>query len=277
MTVRVDVLGRTSEVAGAILSVILGLLLLSAVVLGPLVTGRVRFHMSAEALVQYVGGEVVTVVVSGVVLVTAAGWWLGAQWAPALAGGAAAYVVYTFATVVGGQEYERYPGNVEKAFLLYAAVTAVGVALLVTSYRVLAAGAARPGPRHLTGWVLLTIAAVVALLWLGQLAGFYRDGPTPEYRTATSLFWLIKYLDLGIVIPLTVITGLLQRVPSAGTDAAAVTVLGFLSWLLAALFVMALEMIRRDVPGSSWALAVGAFVLLAPTAYLWARWLSASD
>ncbi|WP_193604837.1 hypothetical protein [Nocardioides dongkuii] len=276
--VTVETVGRTPETAaGAVLSLVLGFLLLSATVLGPLFMDRIRFHMSSDALVQYVGGEVVTAIVAVLLMVSAPAWWLGQQWPSAVAAGAAAYVVYTIATVVAGQEYSRYSGNAEKAFLLYAAITAAGVALLVISFRTLIDIGDLSGPRQGTGWVLVAIGAIVALLWLGQVAGFYRTGPTQEYQTATSLFWLIKYLDLGFVIPLTLITGLLQRTPSPGTDAAAVTMLGFLSLLLAALLFMALEMLRRETPGASWALAFGVMLLLAPSAAVWTRWLISRD
>jgi hypothetical protein len=276
--VDMDTVGRAPQsAAAAVLSLVLGLLLVTATVLGPLVGDRIRFHMSSDALVQYVGGEVVTAIVAVVFIASAPAWWLGQQWPSGVAVGATAYIVYTFATVVAGQEYDRYPGNVEKAFLLYAAITAAGVALLVISFRTLVAAGTLDGPRHLTGWVLIAIGAIVALLWLGQLAGFYRTGPTPEYETATSLFWLIKYLDLGLVIPLAVITGLLQRTSSPGTDAAAVTMLGFLTFLLAALLFMAVEMLRRGTPGASWALAIGVLVLLAPSALVWGRWLMSRD
>ncbi len=276
--VNLATVGRTPEtVSGALLSMVLGLLLLTATVLGPLITDRIRFHMSSDALVQFVGGEVVTAIVAVVLVASAPAWLLGHQWPAAVAVGAAAYIVYTFVTVVAGQEYHRYPGNVEKAFLLYAAITAAGVALLVISFRALATAGNLSGPRQVSGWVLIGIGAVVALLWLGQLAGFYRTGPTQEYETATSLFWLIKYLDLGLVIPLAVFTGLLQRTPSPGTDAAAVAMFGFLSLLLAALFFMALEMLRRGTPGASWVLAIGVVVLLVPSAVVWVRWLVRSD
>lgn len=273
MLMGVGTVGRTSDAAGTALSVILGLALLTAVILGPLVTDRVRFRMSSDALVQYVGAEIVTVIVAVLLLVSAPGWWAGWRWVPAVAAGAAAYVIYTFATVVGGQEYTRYRGNVENAFLLYVAITALAVTLLVTSFRVLVSAGNVEGPRNATGWVLIAIGAVVALLWLGQLAGFYRTGPTEEYQSATALFWLIKYLDLGVVIPLAIITGVLQWSPSPGTDAAAVTILGFLTWLMLALVFMAIEMLRRDTPGASWVLAIGALVVLVPPAVLWSRWL----
>lgn len=51
------------------------------------------------------------------------------------------------------------------------------------------------------------------------------------------------------------------------------TLLGFLSLLLAALLFMAPEMLRRGTPGASWALAIGVVVLLVPSAVLWTRWL----
>lgn len=117
----------------------------------------------------------------------------------------------------------------------------------------------------------------MALLWLGQLAGFYRNGPTPEYESATALFWLIKYLDLGVIIPLAVITRLLQRSPSPGSDFAAVAMLGFMTWLFAALLFMAVEVVRRGTAGASWALVIGVLVLMVPTAAVWARWLIRSN
>src|SRR6476469_9782947 len=106
---------RSWRVAGRVLSGTLGVLLLVAAVLGPLVTDRVRFHMSSDALVQYVGGEIVTIIVAVVLVVSVPGWWAGWRWVPAVAAGASAYVVYTFATVVAGQEYTRYSGNAENA------------------------------------------------------------------------------------------------------------------------------------------------------------------
>ena len=263
---------RTPEVLAASLSAVLGVLLLSAAALGPLMTGRIRFHMSADAVVQYVGGEIVTVLGAVLLLASVPMWSAARPAVPGLVGGLCAYVVYTFVTVVAGQEFDRYEGNAEKAFLLYAAITAVAVVLVVTCLRMLTS-ADVVGPRQATAWLLLALAVVIALLRLGQLAGLYRNGPSPEYETATSLFWLIKYLDLAIVIPLIVLVALRQHAPSAGSDAAAVVVLGFVSCLFLALFCMALEMLRRHSPGASGALAIGALVLLVPSAVLWVRWL----
>ncbi len=266
---------RSTEVTGGVLSSILGVLLLVAGLLGPLVTGRIRFHMSDDALVQYVGGELVTVLLAVVLLASAPFWFSGCPWAPALTSGASAYVIYTFVTVVVGQEYGSYRGNAEVAFLLYSAVTACAVLLLLTSARVLVALDPVPDLPHRAARALLVGAGVLfALTWLAQLAGYYRSGPTEEYLAATALFWVIKYLDLGIVIPLLIVTGVAQGHPTRATDAAALTALGFMTWLLAAIALMAAAMIREDAAGASWMVVVAFAALLVPTALVWLRWIT---
>jgi len=266
---------RSTEVAGGVLSCVLGLLLVVAGVLGPVGTGLIRFHMSDDALVQYVGGELVTLALALVLLVCAPFWLSGRRWAPALTAGASAYVIYTFVTVVMGQEYGSYPGNAESAFLLYSAITACAVLLLLASARVSSALGPLPDPPHRAATVLLVGAGVLfALVWLAQLAGFYRSGPSDEYLTATALFWVIKYLDLGIVIPLLVVTGFAQRHPTPVTDSAALTALGFMTWLLAAIVLMAAEMVRQNAAGASWVIVVVFAVLLVPTAAVWLRWMA---
>ncbi|WP_435198449.1 hypothetical protein [Janibacter sp. GS2] len=267
-------MARTTELTGGVLCVVVGLLLAVATVIGPLVAGRVRFHMSADALVQYVGGELVTSSLAVLFLACTPFWWAGRDWAPALTAGASAYVIYTFFTVVMGQEYGKYPGNAETAFLLYTAITASALLLLVFSVRALSALPPMPSaPRQATLAVVIALGVLFALLWMAQLAGFYRTGPTEEYTTATALFWVIKYLDLGIVIPLLIITGLAQRNPSAVSDVAAITALGFMTWLLTAILVMAAAMIRHQSVGASWVLVVAFAALLVPTALVWIRWM----
>lgn len=253
------------------------MLLAVATVLGPLVAGRVRFHMSDDALVQYVGGELVTSSLALLFVVCAPFWISGRAWAPAFTAGASAYVIYTFVTVVMGQEYARYPGNAETAFLLYTAITACAVLLLLFSARAVLVLAPSPDVPHRAALALLVgSGALFALLWIGQLAGFYRGGPTDEYPSATALFWVIKYLDLGIIIPLLIVTGLAQRHPTAVSDATAIIALGFMTWLLTAIFLMAGAMVRDQAAGASWVLVVAFAVLLVPTVLVWVRWMIAS-
>ncbi|AXH95484.1 hypothetical protein [Ornithinimicrobium avium] len=267
-------IARATELGGAVLCTVVGVLLLVATVLGPLVTGRVRFHMSEDALVQYVGGDLVTSSLALLFLVAAPFWSSGRAWAPALTAGGSAYVIYTFVTVVMGQEYAKYQGNAETAFLLYTAITAGSVLLLVFSVRACLALPPLPEvPRQGALALLIGLAVLFGLMWVAQLAGFYRTGPTDEYASATTLFWVIKYLDLGIIIPLLIITGLAQRHPTAVSNVAAITALGFMTWLLTAILLMSVAMLRQQAAGASWVLVVAFTVLLVPTVFVWVRWM----
>lgn len=201
----------------AYLSFFLALGIVVAALLGPLVTDTIRFHLPDALVVQYEGGEVVTLFVAAPLLV-AAGWlWLhGARLAPALAFGPAAYVVYTFVTAIVGQEYGRYPGNAERAFLLYAALIAMGAAVAIVAVSdLLQQPAPTPsdGSRRVTAGIFLVIGAFFALAWIGQVVQVYQGQESTEYEQGPALFWLIKMLDLGFLVPaLTAIgVGLLRR------------------------------------------------------------------
>ncbi len=116
----------------AYLSLLLALGITLAAILGPLVTDTIRFHLPDSLVVQYEGGEVVTLVVVVPMLLLAAVRWLRQDpLAAPLAFGPAAYAVYTFVTAIVGQEYGRYPGNAERAFFLYAALIALGAAVAI--------------------------------------------------------------------------------------------------------------------------------------------------
>lgn len=139
-------------------------------------------------------------------LLIAAGWlWLrGDRVAPALAFGPAAYTVYTFVTAIVGQEYRRYDGNGEKAFLLYVALIAVGSAVAVIAVSQLLQQPTPMPPDRLrmaTAAIFLIIAAFFAFAWLGQVMQVYRGEGSSEYEQGPTLFWLIKMLDLGFLVP----------------------------------------------------------------------------
>jgi MFS family permease len=201
----------------AILSFVLAASIVVAAILGPLVTGVIRFHLPDSLVVQYEGGEVVTLFVA-VPLLIAAGilWRRGERLAPALAFGPATYTAYTFVTAIAGQEYGRYDGNSERAFFLYAGLIAVGSAVAVLAAADLLRQPAATPPdmlRSLTAGIFLLIAAFFALAWIAQVVQVYRGVESIEYQQGPTLFWLIKMLDLGFLVPAlgTIGVGLLRR------------------------------------------------------------------
>jgi len=244
-------------------SIALGAGIAIGAVLGPLVTGVIRFRTSVNAENQFIGGEVVSLAVVAPALVTAGVLWLReVRVAPALAVGPALYAVYTYVTAVLGQEYSRYPGNVEKFFLLYAALVAGGAAVATMAGAALVGMELPPVPdrlRRFTAGLFLVIGAFFALAWLAQIRLVYAGEPPIEYEEGPTLFWLIKLLDLGFVIPALVATGigLVRRHPLATPAAYAMAT--FATCMALAIAGMAVAMELRGDPASSPAML--AFVL----------------
>jgi hypothetical protein len=190
-------------------------------ILGPLVLKVIKFRTSEHLENQFIGGEVVSLAVVAPVAIAAGLLWLrGHRLAPALALGPALYAVYTYTTAVIGQEYARYDGNVERAFPLYAGLVAGGAALAAVAWSQLGAtNVPMPsdGLRRTLAGTFLGIGGLFALTWAAQIRLVMTGNPTAEYHEGPTLFWLIKLLDLGFVIPALMATGvgLLGKHPTA--------------------------------------------------------------
>jgi len=248
----------------------------ASAILGPLVFKVVKFRTSANLENQFVGGEVVSLGVVAPVAVAAGILWLrGHRLAPTLALAPALYAVYTYTSVVLGQEYARYPGNVEKFFPLYAALVAGGAALTAAAWSALPVGAIPLPParlRRTLAGLFIGVGGLFALTWARQIQQVLTGHPMSEYLEGPTLFWVIKLLDLGFVIPASLATGVgLLRARPAATKAA-YALAGFLTCLVGAVAGMAAAMELKHDPAASPALlaiaGAGTLALAAATADL---------
>ncbi len=263
----------------ALLSLLLAIGITLAAILGPLITDTIRFHLPDSLVVQYEGGEVVTLVVVVPLLLLAAVRWLRQDpLAAPLAFGPAAYAVYTFVTAIVGQEYGRYPGNAERAFFLYAALIALGAAVAIIALaELLRYEAPEPpaGLRRATAGVFLLVAAFFALSWTAQAVQIYRGEMIEEYELGPTLFWLVKMLDLGFLVPamLTIGVGLLRR--SALAIRMAYGMVPYAVCMAGAILGMSVAMWLEDDPSASVGMAVFLLPVTLGLAWLAARWLLA--
>ena len=129
-----------------------------------------------------------------------------------LLAGTLAYFLYTYASMAFGTGYNPL-------FLVYVALFALSLFGLIAALTSIDM-AALPGqfggrlPRRGIAAYLLVTAALVTLLWLGRIVPALLTGAPPAgLDTATTLF--IQVLDLGVVIPVMVLTAvwLLRRRP----------------------------------------------------------------
>lgn len=252
----------------------IGLVLMGAVVaavalLGPLVTGIIRYRTSATTLNQITGGDAAAlVVVAPICLLVGILALRGHPAAPMLAIAPAVFTVYTYAQLVVGQEYLRLPGNNERFFPLLLAGFVLGGTVAVWSWRAAALNALPAMPRRLeflTAWVLFAVVAFLVGQHLPSLVDALRDSPSrTEYLSSPTPFWLVKLMDLGIVVPAALATGigLVRRAHWARKPMYAIV--GAYALLGASVAGMALTMLAIDDPDASIGIATGftAFALL---------------
>lgn len=265
---------RLSTVVLALLAVSIAV----GVVLGPLGFGTVQFHMNRNAIVQYQGSEVAMLLVAVGLFISA---WLSfsnVRLAASISLGLALFVVYTMVTVVMAQEYEQFPsGNLEKFFLMYAAITALGTVSVILSLNTLITTSPHVslGWMRLTKWTLGVQAALFALLWLGQIMNVNREGLTPELTETRLLFWLVKYLDLGFVIPVAFITIALLHFHQPLAGILVLGMSGFITVMLIAIAAMTVSSWIQNEPEGVLALAAGMLTVAVPSALVWWQWASA--
>jgi hypothetical protein len=182
-------------------------------VLGPFVLDVIHYRVSDDMLNQVIGGDAAMLLVAVPVAVFAAILlWRGHRAGPVVALAPAVFALYTMPQLIAGEEYLELPGNNERFFASQLAIFVLAGVVLVAAWR----GAADVRPTvsrrlaRVAGWVLVAIAAFLLLgLHLPGLLDAWRDEPTKsEYLLSPTSFWLVKMMDLGIVVPIATATGI---------------------------------------------------------------------
>lgn len=196
----------------------LGLFILGAgaalvALLGPLVGDVIRYHASEGAVNQIVGGDVAGLVLVAPLSVLAGILvWRGHRAGPVLALGPAVYALYMYSQLALGGDFVRYPGNSERFFLLYLGLFVVAGAIVIRAWTMIDVDrlpdTARWVDRTLAMFFLVVALFLVVGLHLPGLVDAWADQPTStEYLADPVVFWLVKFMDLGIVVPALVVTG----------------------------------------------------------------------
>lgn len=122
------------------------------------------------------------------------------------------YFTYTYVLASMGLAYNRL-------FLVYVAIYSLSLALLIVGlgcirYSDMHWRFSHHFPRRATAMFVITMGALVALLWMGDIVPSLVYGTTPpQLAEAVSQSLVVQALDLGIIVPLSIIGGvtLLRR------------------------------------------------------------------
>ncbi len=246
--------------------------------LGPLALGWVDYHVVDDVENQVVGGDLAAVALVAPTCALAGALVLrGHRAGPVLALAPTAFVMYLYTQLAIGGEFAAVSGNSERAFPLMLALFWLAGAGFVLAWRAVDA-AALPEPRDALrrsiGGALLLVAVFLTVgLHLRGVVDVLDGAPNGvEYTQGPTVFWVVKWMDLGLVVPLTLVTavGVLRR--AAWSRLLVYAVVGWAALLGTAVAAMALVMVTNDDPAASPLLA-GGFVGFAVVFLALAGWL----
>jgi hypothetical protein len=190
---------------GALLLLLAAALLVNSWI-GPLGADLVDYPITETLRNQLIGLEVVTVtlvvpwcVLAGIRALR------DRPNAALLAFGPAAYTAYMFVQYVLGPEYAEY----RAVALLHLGVVTLSVGLMLWAWslsRSTALPARSRRAERLYGALMLGLALFVVLRYASGLAGSFTTAEIPdEFAAARTFYWSIYLLDLGVVVPATVV------------------------------------------------------------------------
>lgn len=234
-----------------------------AAMLGPLVAGAIEHKVSAAMLNQVKGADAVALFLVAPASVIAGVLALRRHAAaPVLAIAPAAFAAYIFSQLAIGQEWDRYDGNTERYFPLFAGLFVLG------------GRGGSPGLAHVRPVTIACHRTAFAArdrldartgggvpgrgLHLPGLMDAWSGEPTSrEYVENPTVFWVVKLMDLGIVVPVALATGAGVLRGSEIALRAAYGVVGWFALLGAAVTAMGIMMLANDDPDASAGLVVG--------------------
>jgi len=118
-------------------------------------------------------------------------------------------LMYTGLSVGIGQEWSNstYSGNVEDYWWLFGILLIGGLVLLLGSLSMFTEADApdfKLGGLRIYVGLMTVFFLLFAVMWISQIQQVTNTGDLPDgsYKAAPTAFWTIRYLDLGISIPL---------------------------------------------------------------------------
>lgn len=241
--------------------VVLALGVAASAVLGPLVLDVIRYHASDGAVTQISGGDVAALLLVAPVATLAGILLLRGHPAGAPLGMApAVYAVYTYTQLALGGDFARYPGNSEDFFLLNLGLFVLGIAITISCWSRIDVDRLPDRPRvdrFLAGYLALGSLFLLIGLHLPHLIALWTGGTPEGYVEDPGVFWLVKLMDLGLILPamIGVAIGLLRG--RGWAQKAKYAMVGWFALLGTAVAGMAIVMQLTDAPGAEIANVIG--------------------
>ena len=226
-----------------------------------IINGRGLYYWdTVSSVAQMQANDLVTLILGLPLLVIS--FWLtrrGSLRGRLLLTGTLGFILYTYITMCFGAAYNRL-------FLVYVALFSLSLFAFVLSMmsfdlKTLPSHFSEKLPRGWIAGLLFFAAAFLSLAWLGRVAATFMPNAIPALENTTSMF--IQAMDLGLIVPLCVLSGvLLLRRHAWGYLLASVGLMKFLTMGIA-VSLMGFNMARVGVPVSAVELVVFPVIAIA--------------
>ncbi len=191
-----------------LIAILAGIILIYLAVMGPLITGTIKYRTAEDINNQLIGQDLVNLVVLASILIAGGVLLLRRKNAAKyLLLTTPLFLIYYAISYTIGWEWSspRYSGNNERyffyfLFILIAALLIMLYCLSVFPKNVVASFQKRSLTIYSILFVLFLL--VFAGMWIKEVLEVIKTGTTRGYNLAPTAFWLVRVFDLGFSIPL---------------------------------------------------------------------------
>ncbi|HNU35461.1 MAG TPA: hypothetical protein PKJ15_02585, partial [Methanomassiliicoccales archaeon] len=209
-------------VTGAV-AILCAAVLIAMAALGPSGTGDIEYRTSQSGVWQVMGQDLADLLLLAPLLLIGGALQLMRK-------DASKYLLvltpltlmYTGLSLGVGQEWTAHDGNVEAYFWMFLTLIIGGLLLLIGVLPKFGPGDGagfQPRKRAAFVAVMALVLLLFAGMWVGQINEVVATGDLADgsYTDSPNVFWTVRFLDLGICVPLGFISlFLLQRRPEKG-------------------------------------------------------------
>ncbi len=234
--------------------VVLGIALAVNSVLGPFGFELIDYRYGESMINQAIGLDAVALFVAAPLAVVASGLaHRGHTAGPVLMFAPALFAAYMMPQYLIGPDYANLPGNNEDVALGHIALFVLAVFVAVTAWRAIDPADLRPNTTtsdRRRGWVMVGVAVFIGVgRQLPAVAGVV-DDPTSNdaYLDNPTAFWLVAFLDLGVIAPAAFATAVGLRAGARWARTAAYAVIGWFSLVPVSVAAMNVAMLVNDDP-----------------------------
>jgi len=201
--------GRNFErIIIGLVAILAGITLIYLAVMGPLISGAIKYRTPEVINNQLIGQDLVNLtVLAPILIIGGLLLWLRKKAAKYLLIATPLFLIYYALSYAIGWEWSsaRYAGNNEKYFSHFLFVLVAALLILLYCLSVFprnVTAAFKKGPLIIYSTLFVLFLLIFASMWIKEVLEVIKTGTARGYDISPVAFWLVRTFDLGFSVPL---------------------------------------------------------------------------